>query len=44
MKVVEFFATGKSPLDIRETLEIVAFIEAANKSGANHGAGETVSA
>ena len=43
-KVVEFFATGKSPLDIRETLEIVAFIEAANKSGANHGAGETVSA
>lgn len=41
-KVVELFATGKSPLDIRETLEIVAFIEAANKSGANHGAGETV--
>ena len=41
-KVVEMFATGKSPLAIRETLEIVAFIEAANKSGANHGAGETV--
>ena len=41
-KVVALFATGKSPLDIRETLEIVAFIEAANKSGANHGAGETV--
>ena len=41
-KVVETFATGKPPLDIAETLEIVAFIEAANKSGANHGAGETV--
>ncbi len=41
-KVVALFATGKSPLDIRETLEIVAFIEAANKSGANHGAGQTV--
>ena len=41
-KVVELFKTGKSPLDIAETIEIVAFIEAANKSGANHGAGETV--
>jgi virulence factor len=41
-KVVEMFKTGKSPLDINETIEIVAFIEAANKSGANHGAGETV--
>jgi hypothetical protein len=41
-KIVEMFKTGKSPLDINETLEIVAFIEAANKSGANHGAGETV--
>ncbi|MBY0457404.1 MAG: Gfo/Idh/MocA family oxidoreductase [Gemmataceae bacterium] len=41
-KVVEMFKTGKSPLDIAETIEIVAFIEAANKSGANHGAGETV--
>ncbi len=41
-KVVEMFKTGKSPLDIAETIEIVAFIEAANKSGANHGAGETI--
>ena len=41
-KVVEMFKTGKSPLDIAETIEIVAFIEAANKSGANHGSGETV--
>ncbi len=41
-KIVEMFKTGKSPLDIAETVEIVAFIEAANKSGANHGTGETV--
>ncbi|MFM8270710.1 MAG: Gfo/Idh/MocA family protein [Gemmata sp.] len=43
-KIVEMFKTGKSPLDIAETIEIVAFIEAANRSGANHGAGETVKA
>lgn len=43
-KIVELFKTGKSPLNIAETIEIVAFIEAANKSGANHGAGETVKA
>ena len=41
-KIVEMFKTGKSPLDIAETTEIMAFIEAANKSAANHGAGETV--
>jgi virulence factor len=41
-KIVEMFKTGKSPLDIAETIEIMAFIEAANKSGANHGSGETV--
>jgi hypothetical protein len=41
-KIVEMFKTGKSPVDIAETIEIMAFIEAANKSGANHGAGETV--
>ena len=40
--VVEMFATGKPPIDPSVTLEIVAFIEAANRSGANHGAGETV--
>lgn len=43
-KVVEMFAMKKSPLDPAITLEIVAFIEAANRSGANHGAGETVKA
>jgi virulence factor len=41
-KVVEGFTTGKAPVDIAVTLEMVAFIEAANRSGANHGAGETV--
>lgn len=41
-KIVEMFKTGKPPLEIAETIEIVAFIEAANKSGANHGSGETV--
>jgi virulence factor len=40
--VVEFFKTGKPPVDPAETLEIVAFIEAANASAANHGAGTTV--
>jgi hypothetical protein len=41
-KVVEMFKSGKAPLDIAETIEIVAFIDAANKSSANHGTGETV--
>jgi hypothetical protein len=40
--IVEFFQTKKSPVDIRVTLEIVAFIEAAFKSGFNHGAGEAL--
>jgi hypothetical protein len=43
-KIVEMFKTGKAPLDIGETIEIVAFIEAANRSAANHGAGDTVKA
>ena len=41
-KIVEMFETKKSPLDIAVTQEIVAFIEAANKSGDNHGAGERI--
>ena len=41
-KVVEFFETKKAPVDIHVTLEIVAFIEAAFKSGNNHGTGEKV--
>jgi virulence factor len=43
-KIVEMFTTGKSPLDPQVTLEIVAFIEAARKSGMNHGSGEKVEA
>ena len=41
-KIVEMFATGKAPLDPHVTLEIVAFIEAARKSGMNHGSGEGI--
>lgn len=37
-RIVSMFETGKSPLAPAETLEIIAFIEAANQSGANHGA------
>jgi virulence factor len=43
-KIVEFFQTKKSPVPPAVMLEIVAFIEAANKSAANHGAGEMVTA
>jgi predicted dehydrogenase len=39
-KIVEMFDTKKSPVEPRETIEIVAFIEAAYKSGNNHGTGE----
>jgi predicted dehydrogenase len=42
-KVVEMFQTKKAPLDNAVTLEIVGFIEAAWKSGTNHGTGEKVS-
>jgi predicted dehydrogenase len=43
-KIVEMFQTKRAPLDIAVTVEIVAFIEAALRSGHNHGAGETLSA
>jgi virulence factor len=36
-KIVETFTTGKPPIDIAVTVEIVAFIEAAWKSSNNHG-------
>jgi hypothetical protein len=42
MKIVGFFETGKSPVEPSTMVEIIAFIEAANTSGANHGAGETL--
>ena len=41
-QIVTMFQTGKPPVDPAVSLEIVAFIEAANRSGANHGAVETV--
>jgi hypothetical protein len=41
-KIVAMFETKKAPLDIRVTVEIVAFIEAAWKSAHNHGVGEKV--
>ncbi|MBE6368227.1 MAG: gfo/Idh/MocA family oxidoreductase [Lentisphaerae bacterium] len=37
-EVVPFFQTGKSPLDIEETLDIIAFLEAASRSRAANGA------
>jgi virulence factor len=37
-QIVRMFQTGKAPLDVRETLEIVAFIEAALHSGREQGA------
>jgi predicted dehydrogenase len=36
-RIVELFETGKSPVDIKETLEIIAFIEAAAASGEKNG-------
>jgi predicted dehydrogenase len=41
-RVVSLFVDKKPPLDPAVTVEIVAFIEAALKSGQNHGAGEKV--
>lgn len=36
-QVVRFFQTGVSPIDIQETLEIIAFLEAADRSKATGG-------
>ena len=41
-QIVEFFKSGKPPVEPAVTLEIVAFIEAANTSAANHGAGQSL--
>ena len=41
-KVIASFASGKPALDPQVTLEMVAFMEAANKSGANHSASVTI--
>lgn len=37
-EIVRFFQSGQSPVDIRETYQIVAFLEAANQSKAENGA------
>jgi hypothetical protein len=37
-QVIEFFRTGKSPVPIDETIEIMAFMEAADVSKARGGA------
>jgi virulence factor len=37
-RIVKMFETGKSPLDLRETLEIIAFIEASMTSAERGGA------
>jgi hypothetical protein len=41
-RIVELFATKKSPLDVAVTVEIVGFMEAALRSAHNHGTGEAV--
>jgi predicted dehydrogenase len=41
-EIVKMFETKKAPLDVEETVEIVAFIEAALKSTENHGNGQKV--
>jgi virulence factor len=43
-KIVETFATGKPPIPVEVTVEIVAFIEAAFKSANNHGMVQKVEA
>jgi virulence factor len=43
-KIVETFATGKPPVPVEVTVEIVAFIEAAFKSANNHGMVQRVEA
>jgi len=40
--VIEFFRTGRSPVPIEETLEIMAFMEAADLSKARNGAPVTI--
>ena len=41
-RMVEFFKDKKSPVDPSETVELMAFLEAANTSAANHGSLTTV--
>jgi len=41
-QIIRFFQTGKSPVPLEESIELIGFLEAAWRSGANHGAGEKV--
>ena len=41
-KVIPFFQTGVSPIDVSESLEIIAFLEAASKSRASDGKNVTM--
>ncbi|WP_304068572.1 Gfo/Idh/MocA family protein [Pedobacter glucosidilyticus] len=43
-KIVRFFETGKAPVNPKETLEICAFIEAADESKKNNGASVNIEA
>lgn len=42
-EVVRFFQSGQSPVDIRETYQIIAFLEAANQSRAENGSTVAIS-
>jgi predicted dehydrogenase len=44
LKIVNFFETGKVPVNPKETLEICAFIEAADESKKNNGASVNIEA
>jgi hypothetical protein len=37
-EIVRFFQSGQSPVDVRDTYQIIAFLEAANQSRAENGA------
>jgi predicted dehydrogenase len=43
-KIVQFFDTGEAPVSMQETLEICAFIEAADESKKNNGASISIEA
>lgn len=42
LKIIEFFQTGISPVNAKDTLEICAFMEAADESKINNGAPVTI--
>ena len=42
LKIIEFFQTGIPPVSAKDTLEIFAFMEAADESKKNNGASITI--